>query len=127
VAVQWLLIALAVILYVGLPVTLFTGWKQWVRRPPGDRFTAFISLPGFVFASMSAALAIGTTLYSIAIGGFRFYAPSLLVIYRFGFSLALGGFILGLGGVWKRNPLRWHAPLLSLGMFLLWLLWASGE
>ncbi|HWF02503.1 MAG TPA: hypothetical protein VHA06_02400 [Candidatus Angelobacter sp.] len=76
---------------------------------------------------MSAALAIGAILYWIAIGGFRFYAPSLLVIYRFGFSLALGGFVLGLGGVWKRNPLRWYAPLLSLGMFLLWLLWASSE
>lgn len=126
-AVQWVLLALAIVLYVGLPVTIFTGWKRWVRRSPEDRFTAFISLPGFVLASMSAVLAIVTTLDSIATGGFRFYAPSLLMICKIGLLLSLGGFVLGLGGVWKRNPLRWYAPVLSLGMLLLWLFWASGE
>jgi hypothetical protein len=45
---------------------------------------AFISMAGFVLATMSAVLAIGVSLYSIATGGFRYFAPSLLMIYRIG-------------------------------------------
>jgi hypothetical protein len=84
-------------------------------------------LAGFALASMSAVVAIGAGLYSVTTGGFLYYAPSLLMIYRIGLLLSLGGLAFGLGGVWKRNPLRWHAPALSIGMLLLWLFWASGE
>jgi len=60
-------------------------------------------------------------------GGFRYYDPPLMKIYGIGILLSLSGLLAGLGGVWKKNPLRWHAPVLSLGMLLLWVLWASSE
>jgi hypothetical protein len=86
-----------------------------------------LSLPGFAFASASAVLAIGTTLYSVVTGGFRYYAPSLLMIFKIGLLLSLGGLALALGGIWKRNPLRWHAPLVSLVTLLFWMFWIAGE
>ena len=86
-----------------------------------------LSLAGFVLGSASALLAIGTILYAITTGGFRFYDPTLLKVYRAGLLLALGGLVFALVGVWNRNPLRWHAPALSLGMLVIWLIWVSGE
>jgi hypothetical protein len=41
--------------------------------------------------------------------------------------LSLGGLAFAIGGVWSRGAPRWHAPILSLGMLFLWLIWASAE
>jgi hypothetical protein len=125
--VDWVLILLAITLYGGLPVILFTGWRRWVHHPPVQSRVLLLSLAGFALGTASIMLAIGALLYAGATGGFRYYAPALLRIYKFGLLLSLGGMTFALGGIWKRNALRWHAPALSIGMVLLWLLWASGE
>jgi len=76
---------------------------------------------------LSALLAVGSVLYAMAAGGFRYSDPKLLVIYRFGILLSLGGLISAMVGVWSRGELRWHALILSVGMLFLWLMWASAE
>jgi hypothetical protein len=95
--------------------------------------TSPISTKPSVFAFVSwicarfGILAIGTVFYSLTTGGFRFYDPTLLKLYRSGLLLGLGGLVFALVGVWNRNSLRWHAPALSLSMLLLWLIWLSSE
>ena len=113
--------------YVGLPIVLVTGWRRWVGGVGKYGPSAVLALAGFTLASGSALLAICSVLYAMAAGSFRYYAPALLAIYRIGIVLSLAGMAFALGGVWRRSALRWHAPVLSFGMLLLWLIWASGE
>jgi len=47
------------------------------------------SLAGFSLGTASAVLAVGTTVYARAVGGFPFYDPSLMRIYRWVFSCLL--------------------------------------
>ncbi|MBZ5520769.1 MAG: hypothetical protein LAP21_00785 [Acidobacteriia bacterium] len=121
------LMLLMIAAYIGVPVILVWGWLRWLRRPRERNPFAALSLAGFVFASASALLAVGGVLYSGAIGGFPFYDPRLMRIYGYGLLLSLGAFVLSIPGMWRQNLLRWHAPGLSFGMLLLWVLWASGE
>jgi len=85
------------------------------------------SLAGFVLASVSAALEIGTGTYGRLINGFPFEDPTLLRIYRWGFLLAFLGLITALFGVTNKTPLRWKAPALSTVLLLLWVGQVMGE
>jgi hypothetical protein len=85
------------------------------------------SLVGFVLASVSAALEIGTGTYGQFINGFPFEDPTLLRIFRWGFLLALLGLIAGLFGITNKTPLRWKAPALSTVLLLLWVGQVMGE
>jgi len=69
-----------------------------------------------MFGTVTVALALGSLIYAHAIGGFPYYDPRLLRIYRWGTGLSLLGVVFGIGGVWRRSALRWHAPALSVGM-----------
>jgi len=118
---------LTIAAHIGVPVILVWGWLRWSRHPRERNPLAALSLAGFVCASASALLAAGGLLYAHAIGGFPFYDPRLMRIYRHGALLSLSAISLSIPGMWRRNLLRCHAPGLSLGMLLLWALWASGE
>jgi hypothetical protein len=85
------------------------------------------SLAGFVFASISGALEVGSGTYAQFINGFPFQDPTLLRIYRLGFWFALAGLICGLGGTGTKTPLRFKAPTLSTVLLLMWLGQAMGE
>jgi hypothetical protein len=85
------------------------------------------SLAGFILASVSAVLEIGSGTYAQFINGFPFEDPTLLRIYRWGFLLAFLGLIAGLFGVTNKTPLRWKAPALSTVLLLLWLGQVMGE
>ncbi len=124
---QYALLVLLISVYLGLPVVLFMGWRQWLRRSSPQARLSALSFIGFVLASSSALLAIGAALYAMAAGGFRYYDPKLLVIYRIGILLSLAGLTSAVVGVWKRGAVRWHALTLSAGMLFLWLVWASAE
>jgi hypothetical protein len=84
-------------------------------------------LVGFGFGTASAALAVSSIVYAHAIGGFRYYDPLLLRIYRWGILLSVAGFLFSLGGIWGRDAWRWYSPLLSLGMLFVWFAYAIGE
>jgi hypothetical protein len=59
--------------------------------------------------------------------GFRFYDPMLLRIMGIGSLLSVGGFVFGLSGIWKANPVRWHAPVSAVATLAFCLLAASME
>lgn len=111
--------------YVALPTVLVAGWVRWVRRRQIGR--TWPSLAGFSLGTASAVLAIGAMVYARAVGGFPFYDPSLLRIYRWGLLLSLAGLIFGAVGLRWSGPVRWYAPVAAVGTLLFWLGAAAGE
>jgi hypothetical protein len=109
------------------PVMLIWGWIRWSRKPRQRDLLSVASLISLLLASSSAALAMGGLIYGQAIGGFPYYDPRLLRIIRVGALIAAGGFLIGIAGAWRRNPLRWHGVLSALGMLAFWLCVAEGE
>jgi hypothetical protein len=111
--------------YVLLPALIVVGWVRWAgRRQTGD---ARLSLTGFALGTASALLAIGAMLYAHSGGGFPFYAPALLRIYRLGLLLSVVGLIFGAVGLRWPSPVRWYAPVAAAGTLLFWLAAAAGE
>jgi len=111
----------------GLAAWVAWGWRSWtLRRPEQLSVGMKCSLAGFVLASVSAALEIGSGTYA-QFRSFPFEDPVLLRIYRWGFLLAFLGLVTGLFGVGKKTPLRWKTPALSTVLLLLWIGQVMGE
>lgn len=123
---EQLLLSLSIAAYIVVPIVFITGWIRWRRRPQGDP-TLGISFIGFMLGSASALLAACSILIAFLGGGFRYYDPVLLQIYRIGILLSLGGLVCAAIGAFRRSILRWYAPILSLGMLALWFIWSAGE
>jgi hypothetical protein len=121
------LVAYVLCIYVALPVVMLGGWIRWVRQPKLLTTFSVLSMIGFFLATASALLAFGGLLYAHAIGGFPFYDPRLMRLYRWGGQLSLAGIILGIIGCFHRNTLRWYAPICSVGVFIFWCGAAMGE
>ena len=122
-----LLFVFAVCIYAGLPALTIWGWVRWSKRRQPRTLPSILSLVGFTLATASGLLAASSLLYASAIGGFPFYDPLLLRIYRWGGVLSLSGIVFGIGGVWRPGPVRWLAPVCSLGTLLFWFASAIGE
>jgi len=121
------LFTLAVFLLVGLPFALAWGWLRWWKQAGKRNLFAILSLIGFAFATGSALLAAALPIYARAMGGFPYYDPTLLRIYRCGAMLSVVGIGFGVAGLWKPNSLRWHAPACAVGALLWWFMEASSE
>src|SRR5438477_12958241 len=113
--------------YAGLPGLLIWGWVRWFKRTHPRTLSSILSLVGLSLATASALLAIPSTVYAHAIGGFPYYDPRLLRIYRWGGLLSLSGIVFGFAGLWRPGPVRWLAPVCSLGTALFWFASAMGE
>src|ERR1043165_7604142 len=100
---QLLVLAYGVGIYLALPLGVSIGWVRWLKRETPLTAFSILSLIAFGLATCSGSLAIGSLIYGRAIGGFPFYDPRLLRIYRWGGSLSLGGFFLGVFGCWRRT------------------------
>ena len=119
-------IAFAIAVYAVLPAAIIFGWIRWVRSAQ-ERWLFQLSLLAFGFATVSGIVAFISVIYAHAIGGFPYYDPRLLRFYRWGGILADAGLVLGIIGCFRRNPLRWYAPLCALGMSVFWAAAAMGE
>jgi len=86
-----------------------------------------VSVVGFKLAAAAAFLAISSALYAHAIGRSPFYDPLLLMIVKFGAVLSSAAIVFGIIGMWRRGPLRWHAPACGVGTFLFWFFTAMAE
>ena len=113
--------------YVGVPALLIWGWSRWFRRTQPRSLPVILSLIGFALATASGLLAVSSVVWAHAIGGFPYYDPRLLRMYRWGGLLSLSGLVLGIAGVWRPGPVRWLAPVCSLGTALFWFGSAMGE
>ncbi|SRR5258708_4723003 len=124
---EYVLLTLYVCALIGSPVLLIQGWVRWSKRMQPRTLPASLSLAGFIFATASALLVVGSLVYSQSIGGFPFYDPRLLRIYRWGLSLSFCGIVFAVGGMWRPGPLRWHAVLCAVGTLVFWVGAAEGE
>jgi hypothetical protein len=115
--------------FLTLPAIIIWGWMRWARaksRHPED-LCSILSLISFVLSSASASLAASGILYAWFVHPFPFYDPVLMKIYAVGGLLSAASVLFAAGGVWKANPLRWHAAASGIGMLLFWFASAVGE
>jgi hypothetical protein len=113
--------------YAVVPALLIWGWARWFRRPKPRTLFPILSLIGFVFATASANLALLSMLYANSIGGFAYYDPRLLKIFRCGFVFSVAAIAFGIAAVWRQSPLRWHALACGVATLLFWFSAAAGE
>jgi hypothetical protein len=110
-----------------LPAAIAWGWIRWIKHQQTRSVISCLAAVGFAFATASALLAVSAIIYAHHIGGFPFYDPRLLKIYRCGTLLSLTRIAFAIGGVWKPGPLRWLAPACTVGTLLYWFGAAAGE
>jgi hypothetical protein len=126
-SVQTVLAILVVCMYIALPFVAAWGWIRWTRCSRTHSLSSVLSLISFIFATFSIFLAISSFIYAHMIRGFPFYDPLLMRIYAFGTLLSVLGIMFSLGGIWRPSPLRWHAPVCSIGMLFFWFWSAMSE
>jgi hypothetical protein len=122
-----LVVLLAVGIYGAVPALMLWGWARWFGRTQPRTVPVILSLIGFTLATASGLLAVSSLVYAHAIGGFPYYDPRLLRMYRWGGLLSLSGLVFGIAGVWRPGPVRWLAPVCSIGTLLFWFASAMGE
>jgi hypothetical protein len=120
------LLCLLVLSYLIAPFTLIFGWMRWTQQPKRRTVSSMSSLFGFVLATGSAALAVSISGYA-QVHHFRFYDPFLMRTMKRGALLSLAGLVCSLGGVWRKNSLRWLSPASAVGTLAFWVLAAEGE
>lgn len=120
-------ILFAIGIYLVLPVIMILGWTRWAKSKTAPTWSSILSLIGFTFATSSGVLAISSVMYAHRIGGFPYYDPLLLKVFRWGGLFSLVGLAFAIGGSRQANPLRWFAPACAAGMLLFWLMSAAGE
>lgn len=117
--------------YLFAPTTLVWGWTRWIKhRPRLWTLSSTLSFVGFLLASVSALCALWMIAYASA-GGFEHtanlphYSPNFSRFFRWmqrGEVLSLAALVFALGGVFRRSPIRWQAPVSALGALAFWLL-----
>ena len=121
---MYALLVLLYMAYAAVPIFLAIGWVQWTRAAVG---TSRLGLVSLALSTASAGLALGMVLYAKAVGGFGFYDRMLMAAYRWGFLLSLTALILAFNAMRRSSPARWPAVGSSMGMLLMWFIWASAE
>jgi hypothetical protein len=109
------------------PALLVWSWIRLVRNRRLSPKWTYLSAISLLFATASACLAIGAFVYGRTTGGFAYYDPRLMKIYRYGMLSSLSGITVGSVGAIRKNSIRWQAPAVSFGVFLFWFLAAAGE
>jgi hypothetical protein len=66
-------------------------------------------------------------LYARSIGGFQYYDPRLMRIFRWSSLLSLGALGFAIGGAWRPNSLRWHALACAVATSFFWIATAEQE
>src|SRR5580704_11923461 len=119
---------LVVVLFYGaIAFVLVTGWVRWARQSQPRNAFSYIALIGFSLANVSLIIAAAGIIYARKIGGFPYYDPRLMRLFRWGGTFSLGGLPFSAVGVWRRSALRWYAVALSILTLFFWFASAAGE
>jgi hypothetical protein len=110
--------------YLTVPAVMIWGWIRWFKNKSPRTIPSTLSFVGFCFATASALLGLFTSLY---VRTFPYYDPALMRMYTFGGLLSEAAILFAVGGVWRRGPVRWHAPACALGTLLFWIVAASSD
>src|ERR1035437_6714199 len=108
-------------IYVALPAATIWGWSRWSRSQKAFRTFSTLSLVAFTLATISELLAISSIAYAHTVGGFRYYDPSLLRIYRSGTLISFAAVVVAAMGLWRPSSLRWYAVTCAAGTLVFWL------
>jgi hypothetical protein len=109
------------------PVLIIWGWIRWSQTTIPRTIPSTLSFIGFCLATASALLGLFAALYARFIHRFPFYDPALMKIYACGSLLSLAAVLFAVGGVWRKGPVRWHAPACAIGTLLFWIAAMSHE
>jgi len=119
---QTLFVPTAAFGYGVTPAMFVWGWGRWRRRPKPRIFTSIFSEVGFFLSAASAAMAVSSLLYAHVIHFDEGHTDDFLLnMVQCGVLIWFIGILLGLIGVWRQNPLRWHAPICGIGTLALWM------
>ena len=118
IAPSW--ISAFVLAYFVGPISLVWGWVQWVRQPKLRTVSSNVSLIAFVIASLSAAVGLGTIGYALH-GGFKQEYYFFYRVVALGGAISLAGILVAMGGIWRKNSLRWFALAGSVGTLAFWI------
>lgn len=103
-----------------VPVGIIWGWLRYFRNSVNPNTPVSLSFFGFALATISALLVTVTAAYAGVIGGFQWYDPRLIRIFRGAILLTGSSILVSVVGTVKNNPLRWFAPACSVGMGVVW-------
>ena len=119
---QVLFVPTAVLGYGVTPAMFAWGWARWGRRRKPRTFPSILSEVGFLLTAASAAMAVSSLVYAHVIHFDEGHTNDfLLYMVECGVLIWLAGILFGVSGVWRQNPLRWHAPVCSVGTLALWM------
>jgi hypothetical protein len=108
-------------------VVMVWGWIRWLRREKRWSILSLSSLVAFALASASALLGATMMTYQITFNGPTYDDSSIMRICGSGALISLSASVFALIGVWRANPIRWHALICSFGTFVFWLMAGMGE
>jgi len=109
---------------VGLVVSTAAVLSNLKRGVANSGWRSRAQLGAWVMACSSALLFLGTVLYVKVNGGFAYYDPTLMRVYRYGAVAALAGVLSGLLGVGR---VRVAVVGLSGTMLVVWGVLCSSE
>src|ERR1700733_9690715 len=113
--------------YAVIPLIVVLGGTRYFDRPkPGVLYSILLLLSLFL-ATASVVLAVSSTMYAKATGGFPYYDPLLLSIFRWGFVLSSGAIIFAFSTLRRPTISRWLALAYGVAMLLFWFGTAMGE
>ena len=116
------------VVLVGMPALTIAGWIRWVRQRRQLRARQpRLSLAGLILGSASGLLALAGLAYVRFVQQFPFCDPTLLTMYRCGFSLSVAGLVFSLISLRRPHPTRWYDLAASMGTLLFWLIAAAAE
>ena len=125
--VEAILLIVAICAFLVAPTALIWGWVRFVRLPKEKAILPLLSLLGFVLATCSGLLGIGSSIYAAHIHGFGFSDPLHMKIIGYGALLSLAGMLFALCGVWRKSSLRWFSVAGALGTLAFWVVVIEGE
>jgi hypothetical protein len=110
--------------YIVAPASLTWGWMRWAKLPKGTTVPAILSLIGFILASASGLLGLAAILFAQE-GGAEVQGNVVRWFLLPGVAVSLTGFLFAIGGIWRKNSLRWFAPAGAIATLAFWLLVAG--